>query len=118
MRTLTVILSLICMLFTANAAKADRRVAFVVGNGAYKNVAQLPNPAVDAKAMAGVLRNVGFDANVGYDRDSADFFRERLSTLRVEIRNDHASRAFRRESFAQSSPDAVSSPCYDCYLAS
>jgi hypothetical protein len=65
MRTLTVILSLICMVFTANAAKADRRVAFVVGNGAYKNVAQLPNPPVDAKAMAAVLRNVGFEVVEG-----------------------------------------------------
>src|SRR6202165_2795561 len=62
---LTVILSLICMLFTAEAARADRRVAFVVGNGAYKNVAQLPNPAIDAKSMAGVLRNVGFDVVEG-----------------------------------------------------
>jgi hypothetical protein len=65
MRHLTVVLSLICMLFTAQAAKADRKVAFVVGNGAYKNVAQLPNPPVDAKAMAAVLRNVGFDVVEG-----------------------------------------------------
>jgi Caspase domain/Putative peptidoglycan binding domain len=65
MRHLTVVVSLICMLFTAQAAKADRRVAFVVGNGAYKNVAQLPNPPVDAKAMAGVLRNVGFEVVEG-----------------------------------------------------
>ena len=65
MRYVTVILSLICMLFTANAAKADRRVAFVVGNGAYKNVAQLPNPPMDAKAMAAVLRNVGFEVVEG-----------------------------------------------------
>ncbi|THD75182.1 MAG: peptidase [Bradyrhizobium sp.] len=65
MRYLTVIFSLICMLFTANAAKADRRVAFVVGNGAYKNVAQLPNPPMDAKAMASVLRNVGFEVVEG-----------------------------------------------------
>jgi hypothetical protein len=65
MRYLTVILSLICMVLSANAAKADRRVAFVVGNGAYKNVAQLPNPAIDAKAMAGVLRNVGFEVVEG-----------------------------------------------------
>jgi Caspase domain/Putative peptidoglycan binding domain len=65
MRYLTVVLSLICMLFTAHAAKADRRVAFVVGNGAYKNVAQLPNPPVDAKAMASVLRNVGFEVVEG-----------------------------------------------------
>jgi hypothetical protein len=65
MRYLTVIVSLICMLFTADAAKADRRVAFVVGNGTYKNVAQLPNPPIDAKAMASVLRNVGFDVVEG-----------------------------------------------------
>src|SRR6202045_1370348 len=72
MRYLTVVVSLICMLFTANAAKADRRVAFVVGNGAYKNVAQLPNPPVDAKAMASTLRNVGFDVVEGSNltRDS------------------------------------------------
>src|ERR1700720_3177258 len=65
MRYLTVIVSLLCMLCTADAAKADRRVAFVVGNGTYKNVAQLPNPPIDAKAMAGVLRNVGFEVVEG-----------------------------------------------------
>jgi hypothetical protein len=65
MRTLTIILSLICMAFTASAAKADRRVAFVVGNGTYKNVAALPNPPIDAKSMAGVLRNIGFEVVEG-----------------------------------------------------
>ncbi|MGJ4911097.1 caspase family protein [Bradyrhizobium sp. HKCCYLS2033] len=65
MRYLTVALSLLCVLLTAEAAKADRRVAFVVGNGAYKSVAQLPNPPVDAKAMAATLRNVGFDVVEG-----------------------------------------------------
>ena len=65
MRYLTVIVSLFCMLFSAQAAKADRRIAFVVGNGAYKNVAQLPNPAIDAQAMAAVLRNVGFEVVEG-----------------------------------------------------
>ncbi len=62
MRYLTIFLSLICMAFAADAAqdsaKADKRVAFVVGNGNYKNVAALPNPPIDAKAMAAVLRNV------------------------------------------------------------
>jgi uncharacterized caspase-like protein len=66
MRFLAVVFSLLCMIFTTvNAARADRRVAFVVGNGAYKNVAQLPNPPIDAKAMASVLRNVGFDVVEG-----------------------------------------------------
>ena len=65
MRYPTLIISLICMTFTASAANAERRVAFVVGNGAYKNVAPLPNPPIDAKSMAGVLRNVGFDVVEG-----------------------------------------------------
>ena len=53
------------MALTASAAHAERRVAFVVGNGTYKNVAPLPNPPIDAKAMAGVLRNVGFEVVEG-----------------------------------------------------
>src|SRR4051812_17911416 len=65
MRTLTLIASLICIAFTATAAQAEKRIAFVVGNGTYKNVAALPNPPIDAKAMAGVLRNVGFDVVEG-----------------------------------------------------
>ncbi|SHH29186.1 caspase family protein [Bradyrhizobium erythrophlei] len=77
MRYLTVIFSLFCMLFTVNAAKADKRVAFVVGNGAYKNVAQLPNPPIDAKAMAAVLRNVGFDVVEGTNL-TRDTMTERL----------------------------------------
>jgi uncharacterized caspase-like protein len=65
MRTLTLLVSLMCMALSVSAAKADRRVAFVVGNGAYKNVAQLPNPPIDAKAMASTLRNVGFEVIEG-----------------------------------------------------
>src|SRR5215212_3344849 len=65
MRFRTLALSLICTIFTAGAASADKRVAFVVGNGTYKSVAALPNPSIDAKAMASALRNVGFDVVEG-----------------------------------------------------
>ena len=65
MRILSAFASILLMALTASAAHAERRVAFVVGNGAYKNVAPLPNPSVDAKAMAGVLRNVGFEVVEG-----------------------------------------------------
>ncbi|WP_456618905.1 MULTISPECIES: caspase family protein [unclassified Bradyrhizobium] len=65
MRYLTLLASLMCMALSVSAAKADRRVAFVVGNGTYKNVAQLPNPPIDAKAMASTLRNVGFEVIEG-----------------------------------------------------
>ncbi|WP_440640463.1 caspase family protein [Bradyrhizobium sp. PUT101] len=65
MRYLTLLTSLVCMALSISAAKADRRVAFVVGNGSYKNVAQLPNPPIDAKSMAATLRNVGFEVIEG-----------------------------------------------------
>jgi len=58
-------LSVAALLCSGSAALADKRVAFVVGNGAYRAVPQLPNPAVDAQAMARVLRNVGFDVVEG-----------------------------------------------------
>jgi uncharacterized caspase-like protein len=65
MRFLIAALSAAGLLFSADAALADKRAAFVVGNSAYKNVAPLPNPAVDAKSMAKLLRNVGFDVVEG-----------------------------------------------------
>ncbi|MGV7215533.1 caspase family protein [Bradyrhizobium sp. UFLA05-112] len=65
MRFLLAAISIATFLISGNAALADKRVAFVVGNSAYKNVPQLPNPAIDSKAMARVLRNVGFDVVEG-----------------------------------------------------
>jgi uncharacterized caspase-like protein len=65
MRFLIFALSVVGILVSADAAKADRRVAFVVGNGTYKNVTALANPPIDAKSMTGVLRNAGFDVVEG-----------------------------------------------------
>ncbi len=65
MRFLISAITAAAFLISANAALAEKRVAFVVGNGTYKNVAALPNPAFDAKSMARVLRNVGFDVVEG-----------------------------------------------------
>ena len=59
--------SLISLLMTADAARADKRVAFVVGNGAYRNAPQLSGPPIDAIAMATTLRGVGFDVVEGTD---------------------------------------------------
>jgi uncharacterized caspase-like protein len=80
MRYFTLFLSLICLSFAADAARADKRVAFVVGNGAYRNVARLANPPVDAKAMAGLLRNVGFDVIEG-----TNLTRDRMTELLLEF---------------------------------
>jgi D-alanyl-D-alanine carboxypeptidase (penicillin-binding protein 5/6) len=39
---------------------AEKRVALVIGNSSYKNVARLPNPQRDAAAVAAALRQTGF----------------------------------------------------------
>ena len=72
MRCLRHVLFCACFVFIAlltHPANAERRVAFVVGNGAYRHAAQLPNPPIDASAMAALLRNVGFEVIEGTDLD-------------------------------------------------
>src|SRR5215472_2796428 len=64
-------------------ASAERRVAFVVGNGAYRHTTTLPNPPLDAKAMAALLRNVGFDVVEGVDLDRSGMT-ARLSEFAVK----------------------------------
>jgi hypothetical protein len=48
--------------FGAAPAIAERRVALVIGNGAYSKVGKLANPARDAAAVAALLRTAGFEA--------------------------------------------------------
>ncbi|MCA1414940.1 caspase family protein [Bradyrhizobium sp. NBAIM20] len=45
----------------AGPALAEKRVALVMGNSAYKNVARLANPANDATLVGGMFRKAGFD---------------------------------------------------------
>lgn len=47
--------------FVVTAARADKRVALVLGISAYQHVAKLPNPSNDADAMATLFRKAGFD---------------------------------------------------------
>jgi hypothetical protein len=59
------------------AAAQGRRVALVVGNGAYRNVPQLTNPANDARLMARTLQDLGFQligggAKVDLDKTDLD----------------------------------------------
>jgi tetratricopeptide (TPR) repeat protein len=50
-------------------ADTGRRVALVIGNGAYAHVKPLPNPTNDARAMAKSLRHIGFVVTEGSDLD-------------------------------------------------
>src|ERR1700724_4756667 len=42
-------------------ALAEKRVALVIGNSSYRNVAKLSNPANDAAAVAAMFKSAGFD---------------------------------------------------------
>jgi len=60
----------------ATAAKADRRVALVIGNSVYRNVSQLPNTINDANVVAALFRSVGFEVvNSRTDLGVLDFKR-------------------------------------------
>jgi uncharacterized caspase-like protein len=49
------------LLLVCQPAFAEKRVALVLGNSAYQNVAPLPNPVNDGAAVAATLKAAGFD---------------------------------------------------------
>ena len=66
-----IVITALVLVWTTIEAVADKRVALVVGNSAYQNVPQLPNPAKDAQAISDLFKGMGFDfvlarQDVGY----------------------------------------------------
>ncbi|MBN8921194.1 MAG: caspase family protein, partial [Rhizobiales bacterium] len=66
---------LVAAALSSAPAMAERRVALVIGNANYAHASALKNPANDANAMAGKLRDLGFDVQVGIDLDQPAFAR-------------------------------------------
>lgn len=61
------------LLLVGEPAFADKRVALVIGNAAYQNVARLPNPVNDGATMASTLKDAGFDVvDSRHDLGAAD----------------------------------------------
>jgi hypothetical protein len=60
-RFASVFLVLLAVAAGSVTARAEKRVALVVGNSAYQYTASLANPANDADDMAFALKKVGFD---------------------------------------------------------
>jgi hypothetical protein len=54
------VLACIIALLAAAPAWAGKRVALVVGNSAYENIAPLDNPRNDARLLATTLAGLGF----------------------------------------------------------
>src|SRR4051812_17405553 len=64
------------VLLMSSIAHAQKRVALVIGNSAYKHTGELTNPRNDAVDMAAALKRFGFQAIEGYDLDKASFDRK------------------------------------------
>ncbi len=68
----------LCALLTVSfvashaSAVAQGRVALVIGQSAYRAVTPLPNPANDARAMAQMLGDAGFDVTAASDLNQTD----------------------------------------------
>ena len=69
---------LLCLLIFCTQAHAatQRRVALLIGNGAYRDVSILPNPRRDVALIAKTFRDVGFDVvDVTTDMDRSGMIR-------------------------------------------
>src|ERR1043166_3622169 len=69
-------LGVLCAGSGAQPALADKRVALVIGNSAYKHAPALPNPSRDAKAMVAMFERGGFSVvTAQYDAGNLEFKR-------------------------------------------
>lgn len=65
----TLLLALVLACWSSAAARAEKRVALVIGNGAYAHTTPLANPANDARAIADALKSTGFHVIEAPDAD-------------------------------------------------
>jgi uncharacterized caspase-like protein len=69
---LQVVLTFLLFILSTSGALADRRVALLIGNATYREVARLSNPGNDVIVMRTVLQTAGFDSvEVAQDLDRA-----------------------------------------------
>jgi uncharacterized caspase-like protein len=62
----------------------DKRVALVIGNGAYQSAVRLDNAVFDARAVADSFRKLGFQVVDGYDLD-IDQMRSKVSEFSAAL---------------------------------
>jgi hypothetical protein len=80
---LRAVVALLMLLLLPSLARAEKRVALVIGNAAYRSMPALRNPGNDAQDIARALREVGFEVILGTD----------LSRAAMNERLDQFSRA-------------------------
>ena len=60
-KSVLIVFAISLALTLSNEAWAEKRIALVIGNGAYPNIGELANPSNDARLMADTLRQLGFE---------------------------------------------------------
>src|ERR1700760_4411141 len=71
----------------STAARAEHRMALVIGESAYRAVTPLPNPANDARAMSGFLKDAGFEVT-----SADDLSRDEMNTAVGDFANQIAAK--------------------------
>jgi uncharacterized caspase-like protein len=70
------IVFVILLVLLPAVAEAEKRVALVIGNSAYKHAGELANPKNDATDMAAGLKKLNFQVVEGYDLDKTNLDRK------------------------------------------
>jgi uncharacterized caspase-like protein len=81
MRLLAAILT--SVLLAIAPVHAEKRVALIIGNAAYKNAPTLQNPTNDAQDVADALKRLGFETIVGLDLDKAGMEEKSIAFARA-----------------------------------
>jgi uncharacterized caspase-like protein len=90
MRFRSVTLFVFVLLLIAGPTNAEKRVALVIGNAAYKSAAILQNPRDDAQDVSAALQRLGFETIVGLDLDKDGMDEKTISFSRAAREADIA----------------------------
>jgi uncharacterized caspase-like protein len=73
---LRVAFSILWLVLAPSMAHAQKRVALIIGNSAYKHTGELANPKNDAADMSAALKKYDFEVLEGFDLNKAAFDRK------------------------------------------
>ena len=85
--TAVIACSIAVVLLGGSPALAERRVALVIGNSAYKNAAQLPNPKNDSAAITALFKAADFDVVDSYQNLGGNDMRRAIREFTNKVRD-------------------------------
>ena len=85
------LIGLVMLASSVGGARAEKRVAFVIGNSSYTHLPALANPVNDAENLREALISIGFDVVFAKDVTRSDFdkiyatFNEKMQSADVAL---------------------------------